>query len=768
MGCAADLPRRARGAHRRGDELVGLAYDGPYDHLPAVEGVDHRVVPWDDVTLDEGTGVVHIAPGCGAEDFELSRVHDLAVLAPVDEAGHFYDDYGWLHGLSTVESADQIVQDIADRGRLYRASEIVHRYPHCWRCHTPLIFRLTDDWFLAADPLRQRLVDANAEVDWTPDYFGKRMDDWLRNMGDWNISSRRYYGLPLPFYECACGHLTVVGSRRELEERALRGLDQLQELRRPWIDEVPIRCEACNKEVRRIPEVGDVWLDAGIVPFSTLGWQNPEWVEGGFGTGAARGLTNADLPDHPYWEQWFPADWVSEMREQIRLWFYSQLFMSVALVGRAPFRAVLGYEKMFDEHGREMHGSWGNMIEAEDAFARMGADVMRWQFCGAAAQPEPALRLRPSARDQAQAAHALELGARARDVRQHRRVPPLLRGPRRRRRPGGAAAARPLARGAHGAAHGGRHLRVRGVPHGRRAAGVRSVRRRPVELVHPPLTAALLGRRRGGAAHALGRARPVTAHGRADRAVPHRAPVAEPCARCRGRRARLHLPGRLAGARRAGRAPLEEMGEVRRVVELARQARSSSGLKLRQPLRRLVVQGASAAEAHRDEIADELRVKEVEFGPVEADELRVKPNLPVLGPKLGRELGAVRSALEAGEFEQVDGGRFRVAGHDLAPDEVLVERRPRPGWAVAEDDGYAVALATDIDEELRLEGRAYDLIHMLNAMRRQAGFELTDRIAVTLPRGQEELLRHADWIKREVLATRLDIGDVDEPEIAKA
>ena len=147
---------------------------------------------------------------------------------------------------------------------------------------------------------------------------------------------------------------------------------------------MPIRCEACGEVVTRIPEVGDVWLDAGIVPFSTLGWENPEWIAEGYATGAARGLTNADLPDHAYWEKWFPADWVSEMREQIRLWFYSQFFMSVVLVGTSPYKRVLGYEKMLDEHGREMHGSWGNMIKAEDAFEQMGADVMRWQYC---AQP---------------------------------------------------------------------------------------------------------------------------------------------------------------------------------------------------------------------------------------------------------------------------------------------------------------------------------------------------------------------------------------------
>src|SRR5206468_2172067 len=145
-----------------------------------------------------------------------------------------------------------------------------------------------------------------------------------------------------------------------------------------------IRCTASPHPPQRIVEVGAVWLDAGCVPFSTLGWQNPEWKPEGYATGAAHGRTEADLPDHAYWEEWLRADWVSEVREQIRLWFYSQLFMSVALVGRAPFERVLGYEKMLDEHGREMHSSWGNVISAEEAFTRMGADVMRWQYC---AQP---------------------------------------------------------------------------------------------------------------------------------------------------------------------------------------------------------------------------------------------------------------------------------------------------------------------------------------------------------------------------------------------
>src|SRR4051794_11556796 len=378
---AARYPDEQLADGRRGSELVGWRYRGPFDELVPVE---HRVIPWDDVSLDEGTGIVHIAPGCGSEDFQLSRELDLPVIAPVDESGRFYDEFGWLHGLSTVEAAEQIIGDLEEKGVLVEAGLHEHRYPECWRCHTPLIFRLADDWFISVEELRQPMLDANATVAWTPEYMGKRMDDWLHNMGDWNISRRRYYGLPLPFYPCSCGHLNVIGSKRELELRALSGIEQLEELRRPWIDRVPISCEQCGEPVERIAEVGDVWLDAGIVPFSTLGWQSDEYVPQGNATGAARGLTTADLPDQAYWEKWFPADWVSEMREQIRLWFYSQLFMSVVLTGRAPFRSVLGYEKMLDDSGREMHGSWGNLIRAEEAFDRMGADVMRWQYC---AQP---------------------------------------------------------------------------------------------------------------------------------------------------------------------------------------------------------------------------------------------------------------------------------------------------------------------------------------------------------------------------------------------
>jgi isoleucyl-tRNA synthetase len=212
---------------------------------------------------------------------------------------------------------------------------------------------------------------------------------------------------------------------------------------------------------------------------------------------------------------------------------------------------------------------------------------------------------------------------------------------------------------------------------------------------------------------------------------------------------------------------LEEVAEVRSIVELGRQARGEAGLKLRQPLRRMVVQGAEKAKGHAEEIGEELRIKEVEFGPVEATELRVKPNLPVLGPRLGKELGAIRAALLAGEFEQLEGGGVRVNGHEFGVDEILVERGAREGWALAEADLLTVAVATELDDELRQEGRVYDLTHQLNTMRKEAGLALTDRIRVVLPESDADLLGYEDRIKDEVLATEIIVEQVAEPEIEK-
>ncbi|MFL5978856.1 MAG: isoleucine--tRNA ligase [Gaiellaceae bacterium] len=738
----------------QGEDLVGLEYEGPFDDLPAQRGVVHRVIPWDEVALDEGTGIVHIAPGAGAEDFELSRVHGLPVLAPIDESGRFLPGYGPFEGRDTNEAAKPIVEALSERGLLVDAGTIVHRYPICWRCKTPLLFRVVDDWFIRIEDLRHPLLDANDQVAWTPPQYKKRMDDWLRNMEDWNISRKRYFGLPLPFYPCECGELNVIGSREELEERATGGLEQLQELHRPWIDEVPIRCERCGEEVLRIPEVGDAWLDAGIVPLSTLGWENPEWIPHGYGTGAAKGLTGADLPDHAYWEQWFPADWVSESREQIRLWFYAISVMSMTLAGRLPYRAVLTYERVHDEHGREMHKSTGNAIGADEAFERMGADIVRWQYC--AQNPSQNINFGYGPAEEVK-----------------RRLLKLWHSTGYLVTFGNIAGWTPEWGTKPSSGHALDQWLVART--GQLAAEMESAYER---YWTPALTTAFEAYVEDLSNWYIRRSRRRFWDGDADalatlwwslvQALRVAAPVLPFLADHLWQTLvpdgpdSVHLAGWPDEAEADG-AVLEEMAQVRRVVELGRQARSQSGIKLRQPLRRLVVQGAAAAQPHAGEIGDELSVKEVEFGPVEATELRVKPNLPVLGPKLGKELASVRAKLEAGEFEELEGGRLRVDGHELAPDEVLVERRGKEGWAVAGEDGLTVALDLTLDEQLELEGRAREAIHTVNTMRKEAGLEITDRIVLTLP---PELASHQEWIARETLAERVEPGD--ELTIAKA
>jgi isoleucyl-tRNA synthetase len=765
-------PDAAFEARAPGSELVGLRYRGPFDDLGPGSGVEHRVIEWDEVALDTGTGIVHIAPGAGPEDFELSKVHDLPVLAPVDEAGRFYPDYGWLAGMSTSEAAEPIVSSLRERDLLVKAETIVHAYPHCWRCDTPLIFRVADDWYIRVDDVRQQMLDENQKIEWTPAQYGKRMDDWLRNMGDWNISRRRFYGLPLPFYPCECGHLNVIGSKAELEARAVSGLEGLRELHRPWIDAVVIRCERCDAEVRRIPEVGDVWLDAGIVPFATLGWQNAEPVPEGNATGAAAGLTRADLPDHAYWEEWFPADWVTEMREQIRLWFYSLFFMSVVLTGRAPYRKVLTYEKLLDADGREMHGSWGNQISADEAFDRMGADVMRWLYCQQ--PPTQNIRFGFGPADDVKR-RLLTVWNSVRFLADYARIEGFQPRPADLETGVTDIELRPLDRWLQ--------ARVQQLIADAEAAYdaylsvevlkafesfiddlsnwyIRRSRRRFYsydEAAFRSLWTALV--------QALRVVAPVMPFLTDHLWSVLVADVADDVPDS------VHLAGwPTAHDELRDEDLLRETAAVREVVQLGRRARAQSGVRLRQPLRRLYVRGAPDAAGHTDEIAEELRVKTVEFDAGPVAQTRLLPNLRVLGPRLGRRLPEIRAALERGDVERRPDGSFEVAGEVLGPEDVIQgERHELPDWAIAEDNGISVAFDVELDDELRTEGRVLDLIHAVNAMRKAAGIELTDRIVLMLPEADADLVAHGDWIAREVLAVDVRVdGAIDEPAIVKA
>lgn len=346
----------------KGDKLVGLEYETCFPELSEQQFV-HKIVAWDQVQAGEGACVVHIAPGCGEEDFELGKTLDLPEICPINEQGVMLENCGFVAGMKTTEVVETIVERLKADNKLVYAHKYKHSYPHCWRCKTDLVYKLISTWYIRMDEIRPQLIEAINEVEFQPEYAKKRMLDWLNNMGDWNISRSRFYGLPLPFYVCEkCGKLHVIGSLEELREKAVnpQKIDELPNIHRPWIDDIQIKCE-CGETLSRIPEVGDCWLDAGITPFSTKKY----------------------FTDKEYFNDNFPSDFVCEMIEQIKLWFYSTLVMSVVLEGKAPYKKIVTYQYVLDENGGEFHKSGGNNLECDVVADQVGAEAIRYLYAGA-------------------------------------------------------------------------------------------------------------------------------------------------------------------------------------------------------------------------------------------------------------------------------------------------------------------------------------------------------------------------------------------------
>ena len=381
----ATVVREAKGA-----ELVGLTYRGPFDELPAAEGVEHRVITWDEVSDEEGTGIVHIAPGCGQEDFALSKQFELAVIDPIDEFGRFKEGFGWQSGRYAgaddpdgADLAREVAEDLEGKGLLVAREQYRHSYPVCWRCGTQVVFRLVDEWFIAMDPLRAELGDSTRRATWLPPGIGleERELDWLRNMSDWMISKKRYYGLALPIWTCSdCDAWEVIElARRRCASAPSPAGTSSTAIRRIGPGSTPSRSSArpAVGAAARIIDVGNPWLDAGIVGISTLKWTT----------------------DRDYWQEWYPADLVTEsFPGQFRNWFYALITESTVMTGQAPFTTLFGYALLRDEHGEEMHKSKGNAIWFDDAAEQIGADVMRWMFSATAPGGEHELRLPPGAR----------------------------------------------------------------------------------------------------------------------------------------------------------------------------------------------------------------------------------------------------------------------------------------------------------------------------------------------------------------------------------
>jgi isoleucyl-tRNA synthetase len=748
-----------------GADMVGWTYHGPYDELPPLQGVEHRVILWDEVSETEGTGIVHIAPGCGKEDFELGKQFGLAAIAPLDEFGVFLPRFEWLTGLHVGDSAEAIFEDLRKKGLLYKVEDYTHRYPVCWRCQSELVFRLVDEWYIYMDELRYQIMDVVRQIRWIPEFGLERELDWLRNMDDWMISKKRYWGLALPIYDCECGHFEVIGSEHELKEKAVAGWDEFegQSPHRPWIDAVKIRCPECGKLVSRIPDVGNPWLDAGIVALSTLNYRH----------------------DREYWEKWYPADFISEcFPGQFRNWFYALLAESTAMENRPPFLTVFGYALVKDERGHEMHKSSGNVIWFDEAAETMGVDVMRWMYC--AHNPRTNLHFGYGPADEVRRRFLIPLWNIYSFFATYANIdgwtPARMGGEGKQGEPSNVLDRWILSR---------LHAVVREVslcldnydaaPATRSVEGfvddlsnwyVRRSRRRfwkseqdeDKNLAYWTLYECLVT-----LIKLLAPFIPFVAeemYQNLVRSVDGGAPESV-----------HHCDFPTADEAVVDEKLMEEMALAIRIASLGRSARGLGGVKLRQPLSLAVVAGPFGAGEDplgplAELVLDELNVKELRFTNDERELVTysLKPDRRILGPKYGVRLPAILEAVaaldgEAWATKLLAGEPLVVALEgkmiELGTEEVAVDTSPREGFQTSQEGDFLVAVDVTLTDDLVQEGLARELVRRIQNLRKDAEFRIEDKIDTYYdgdPALAEVMRDYADYISQETLSVRITEG----------
>jgi len=773
-----------------GRDMEGWRYIGPFDELPAqIENGSpeaHRVILWEAVGEDEGTGIVHIAPGCGAEDFALGKQYHLPVIAPLDEAGVFVDGFGWLSGTSVHDVAKPIFDDLEKKGRSYRVEEYTHRYPVCWRCSTELVFRLVDEWFISMGAqldrpykeitqaekdsnLRYQMMDVvMQETAWHPSFGFERELDWLRNMHDWMISKKRYWGLALPIYECrSCGNFDVIGGLEELRRRAVAGWDGFDghTPHRPYIDAVQIACSHCGETISRIPEVGNPWLDAGVVAMSTMGYRL----------------------DRAHWEKWFPADLISEsFPGQFRNWFYSLLAMSTILERRAPFRHVFSYATLLGEDGREMHKSWGNMIEFNEAADRIGVDVMRWAFCDH--KPEKELRFGYHRADEVRRQFLLPLWNVYSFFVTYARIDgwqPQLSRP---------ADLSKLDRWITARLH-----------------EVTGQVTQSLELFEPDQATEAVNlfldqlsnwylrrsRRRFWAKAGASDASDADKHAAyttlylvlttlARLLAPFVPFVTEVLYQNLVRKiddeapeSVHHCAWPVPDEASIDRQLMQEMDLVMRLVSLGHAARNSAGLKVRQPLAEAAFAVGTPEErrtvaGYADLISEELNVKSVRLLDTasEAVDYRLNPLPRQLGQKYTSRFPAIRRALldlpadkAAASLLAGEPLNLSLDGETLSilPDEVEVRVEPHAGLSASADGAYLAALSTALTLELEQEGLVREVVRRVQDVRKKLDLQIDERIRVTYsatPGLEQAIQVFGDYIRNETLAVSLQPVEV--------
>ncbi|MGW2089066.1 isoleucine--tRNA ligase [Streptomyces sp. NPDC001880] len=750
----------ATGQSFTGAEMEQWTYQSPFE-LVEFPARAHFVVNGDHVTTETGTGLVHTNPAFGEDDYNVCKAYGLPLVNPLRPDGTFAPEIDLVGGQFFKDADAMVLKDLQNRGLLFRHESFEHSYPHCWRCHTALLYYAQPSWYIRTTAIKDRLLQENEKTNWFPDSVKHgRFGDWLNNNVDWALSRNRYWGTPLPIWRCEDGHLTCVGSRAELGELAgtdLSGLDP----HRPFIDEITFTCthENCQLEAYRVPEVIDAWYDSGSMPFAQWGYP----------------YKNKEI-----FESRYPAQFISEAIDQTRGWFYTMMAVGTLVFDKSSYENVVCLGHILAEDGRKMSKHLGNILQPIPLMDQHGADAVRW-FMAAGGSPWAARRVghgtiqevvrktlltywntvafqalyartsswAPSAADPAPADRTVldrwllsELNALvdqmtvAMEGYDTQRAGKLLsafvddlsnwyvRRSRRRFWQGDKAALRTL------------HEVVE-----------------TVTRLMAPLTPF------------------ITERVWQDLITPVTPDAPES----------VHLSSWPKPDTTAIDPTLSsQMALVRRLVELGRATRAESGVKTRQPLSRALVAASgfeSLSPELRTQITEELNVTSLaslsEVGGSLVD-TTAKANFRALGKRFGKGVQAVAKAVANADAAALSlalregTASVEVEGEQitLSPDEVIITETPREGWSVASDSGATVALDLEITPELRRAGLARDAIRLIQEARKNSGLDVADRIAVrwtsTSPATVEALTEHAPLISEEVLALDYAEGEADE------
>ncbi|EWM19290.1 isoleucine--tRNA ligase [Kutzneria sp. 744] len=723
-----------------GQQLAGASYERPLDLVPLSEFGDEafRVFTADYVTMDSGTGIVHLAPAFGAEDMAVGRQHGLPMVNPIGLDGHFLQDVPLIGGLFFRDANDTVIEQLARKGLLVKHEPYPHSYPHCWRCGTALIYYALPSWFIRTTEIKDRLVAENERTDWHPAHIKHgRYGAWLNNNVDWALSRNRFWGTPLPIWRCEDNHLTCVGSLKELSTLAGEDLTELDP-HRPFVDEISFPCPECRAEARRVPQVIDVWYDSGAMPFAQWGAPHRNQAE---------------------FEVSYPAQYICEAIDQTRGWFYSMMTVGTLVFDKSSYETVLCLGLILDADGRKMSKHLGNILDPFDLFDRYGADTVRWLML-AGGSPWVDRRVGDEVLSEIVRKvlltywNAASFLLRYADLADWRPGEPVT----------------------------DRHVMDRWL-----LAELHGVVA-DVDAALEDFDSATAGRRLAGFIDDLSnwyirrsrrrfwQAEPsamATLHETLDVLTRLMAPFVPFVTDYLWQH--LHADAdsvHLAAWPEAAGLPADpalvaQMRLVRDLVELGRSTRAANKIRTRQPLARAMVHAPGFADLDADlrgQIAEELNVRAVEPMTTDLVEVTVKPNFRVLGKRFGPRMQQLAKAIAAAGTPvdgtltvTLDGETITLAGDDL----VLTEQ-PRKGWAVTTVNGTSVALDLELDEELTLAGLARDALRLVQDTRKSAGLDIADRIRLWWTSDREDvaaaLRRHRDLLAEEVLAVDITEG----------